>query len=195
MRRNLEKEHLLKLTLAAYKVTAIFPVRKDGEDLGHRINELADRVLRLAEHNGCAPPGGAPNGDIYRYIGEIMELFDEAEEKNLADQRNFLVLRREYAGYLAEPSFYNLAQPSNRGKTVENSDEHRQDKIIKAINGSGKVKIGELVSLFPGLNRRTVLRDLDKLCQTGVMVRNGNGRGAYYVKNWHKCDIPQEMSQ
>lgn len=161
MRQNSAKEHLLKLTSAVYRVTALFPV---GEELGLKIRESADRVLN-----------GAP-------VDEILGLLDLAEKKNWIDPRNFLVLRREYD---------KMRPRDDSGKTVDSSNNYRQDKIIETINENGKVRIGELVGFFPGLNRRTILRDLDKLCQTGVAIRNGNGRGAYYIRNGHNATMSQ----
>lgn len=165
----------MKLTLAVYKVIALFPI---GEDLGMKIRESADKILADLLLNRPT--------DLFE---QLDNLFSLAEEKHWVDSRNFLVLRREY-----DRIRLSFEASRTSGKTVDNSNNHRHDKIIEAINGNGKVKIGEIVSLFPGLNRRTVLRDLDKLCQTGVMVRSGNGRGAYYIKNGHKCDTTLTIS-
>lgn len=173
MRRYSEIEHLLKLTLAVYRVTAIFPA---GEELAPKIRESAYKIL-------CGE-------NTFLYIKEISGLFGLAEQKNLVDSRNFLVLRREYNKIRQAPEICTTSE-----KTVENPfskndqndhNNHRQEKILEVMNGNGMVKIGELIKLFPGINRRTVLRDLDKLCQVGATVRNGNGRGAHYVKNGHE---------
>ena len=162
MRHGPEKERLLKLTLAVYNVTAIFPIGEEGDNLGSKIRQLADKILvKLSSDK----------------IDEIFKLFDQAEKKNLVDPRNFLVLKREYEA---------IRQPIGIGeKQKEKSNGNRNSKIIEAVNGSGMVKIGDLLRMLLGVNRRTVLRDLDKLCQTGIMIRNGNGRGAYYAK----CDM------
>src|SRR3989344_5438369 len=86
MRHGLEKEHLLKLTLAAYKVTAIFPVE---EELGLKIRESADKILAGLLLNKS-------DENCSRLIKEILGLFDLAEKKNLVDSRNLAVLRSEY---------------------------------------------------------------------------------------------------
>ena len=156
MRHGPEKERLLKLTLAVYKVTAIFPIGEEGDKLGAKIRQLADRIKN--------------NENDTSYIEKILSLFDLVEKKNWVDPRNFLVLRREYE--IIRPSAYN-------------SNGNRQDRILEAINGNDTIKISDFARLLPGVNRRTILRDLDKLCQTGVMTRNGNGRGAHYAK----CDM------
>lgn len=157
---KMEIERCLKLTLAVYRVTELFP---ENEPLKFQIRESANRILAdlLCDENGS------------RHILEIKGLFDLAQNQNLVDSRNFLVLSAEYD------------KIENTGKTVENSfpkNNLRQEKILEVINGNGKIKIGNLIGLFPEINRRTVLRDLEGLCQTGVVVRNGNGRGIYYTR-------------
>jgi len=179
MRHELGKERLLKLTLAVYKVTAVFPPAEAGGDLGLEIRDLADKILANLLLN--------QNDKASSCIEEMLSLFGLAEEGKLADKRNFLVLRQEYDRILKIVSAEN-ALPG---------DNHRLEKILAALNSSnGMMKIGDLIKFFPGVNRRTVLRDLDKLCQDGFMVRNGTGRGVYYVINGqNKCDITQKMSQ
>ena len=140
------------------------------------------------------PANISNKGDLIKDIKILDGCFELADAQNWVDSRNFLVLRREYNKIkkLAEnaPIIDELTHPavskpvlSNTGKVVENSFGNRQEKILEVIGGNGGTKIGELTKFFPGVNRRTVLRDLDKLCQDGSAVRNGNGRGAYYVKN------------
>lgn len=175
MRRNLDKEHLLKLTLAVYRVTALFPA---GEELGSKIRESADSIL-------C---NSLRNENTSRSIEEVLGLFDLAEKKKWVDSRNFLVLRREY-----DATQRVSIDDKACGEAVENPlFAGRQEKILAVMDGNGTVKIGDLAKLFPGVNRRTVLRDLDKLCQIGAVVRDGNGRGAHYLKNGLNHDI---MSQ
>ncbi len=69
------------------------------------------------------------------------------------------------------------------GKTVENSfpNKDRHGEILNIMKQNGKTKIGDLTKNFPNLNRRTLLRDLDNFCQIGLVEKNGNGRGVYYI--------------
>lgn len=162
MRQSLDKERLLKLTLAVYKVTALFPV---AEELGLKMRESADNILANL----------LSDEDASRYIGNILGLLNAAEKRNWVDARNFQVLRIEYG---------KMQQVPPTKEPVENSLlAGRQEKILAVMASNGMVKIGDLIKVFPDVNRRTVLRDLDKLCQVGVAVKNGKGRGAHYVKN------------
>lgn len=215
MQRYLEIEHLLKLSSAVYRVTELFP---ETEPLKFQIREsankiLADLLLNQPITGGVGrigyPQVSGERSDLAdlllnktdesnsRQISEIFGLFDLVREKNWVDPRNFLVLKQEY-----DKIRQSAVIGENSGKTVENSfshngkngrngngqNGHRQEKILEVMN-NGMVKIGDLIKMFPGINRRTVLRDLDKLCQAGSAVRNGNGRGAHYIKNGHNHDM------
>jgi len=170
----MSKEFYIRLTLGVYKVSQLFPER---EPLKTDLRELADEILSgllCNNYKKCS-----------KNIGLIQELFDSAEDRGLADPRNFLVLRREYARVAKLIEGKNIGT----GKTVENSSGNgrgkgRQEAILTIIKTNNKLKIGDLTKSFPGVNRRTILRDLDVFCQSGLIIRNGSGRGACYtIKN------------
>lgn len=174
----MEKEYYLKLTLAVYRVTDLFP---EKEALRPLIRETADKVLVDLLNN--------QNKNGSRSVENLISYFDLAEAQNWLDPRNFLVLRREYnkIGKLIghKPICHNT------GKTVEKLSksnfskrlaEDRREKILKILRENGKVKTGDLTKSFPELNRRTLLRDLESFSRNGFIVRNGNGRGVYYIR-------------
>lgn len=161
MRQSLDKERLLKLTLAVYKVAAIFPA---GEELSQKIRESADKILSAKTDENRS-----------RLIDEILKLFDLAEKKNWVDPRNFSILRREYAPYSTESSY--------RENLTQSSNGNRRERMVALLSSNGAVKISDFARVLPGINRRTILRDLDELYQDGTIIRNGHGRGVYYVKN------------
>ncbi len=162
------KELYLGLTLGVYKVSQLFP---DKESLKTDLRKLADEILvslLCGNHQGCS-----------ENIKLIQKLIDLAESRGLADSRNFLVLRREYAKV---SGLIEVENPSGNGKNSERSE--RQEVILGILKNNGKVKIGDLVKSFPDINRRTILRDMGAFCQSGVAERNGSGRGACYtIKN------------
>ena len=176
-------EFYIGLTLGVYRVSQLFPKKKS---LKTDLRELADEILvslLCDNQKGCS-----------ENIKLIQKLFDLAESRGLADPRNFLVLRREYAkvsGLIEDMGV-------DAGKPVENSssdkkNRKRQGVILTILKDNGKVKMSDLAKSFPGLNRRTLLRDMGVFCQTGVIKRNGNGRGACYtIKN---ATLYKEMSQ
>lgn len=56
----------------------------------------------------------------------------------------------------------------------------RQQKILKLLQEKREIQIGQLAKDFPEVSRRTLLRDLEKLSQLGVVKKKGSGRGAHY---------------
>lgn len=161
----IDRNFYQKLALAVYGVTDFFP---EKEPLRFHIREQADKILANLASANPHPENIGNKEDLLKDIRILYGYFDLAIMQNWVDPRNFSVLKREY-GRVRE--------------LFEKPLGNRQDKILEAVDGNGMVKIGDIIKLIPGVNRRTVLRDLDKLCQTGAMVRNGNGRGAHYVKN------------
>ena len=166
----MSREFYIRLTLGVYQVGQLFP---EKEPLKTDLKDLADEILvslLCDKYQGCS-----------ENIKLIQNLFNLAESRGLADPRNFLVLRREYArvSELIED------MGADAGKTVENSSKNtknkkRQGVILGILKNNGKVRIGDLAKSFPHINRRTILRDLESFCQTGVIERNGSGRGACY---------------
>ena len=196
MRLNYDIEHVLRLTLAVYRVIELFP--EEGKKLKSQIRESANYILAdlfldqptLRERDMATysvlptRPSGSPHPNPFvrshitlsNQIEKIMGLFDLAEGKNWVNPKNFLVLKREYQKI--------EERIKSSGKTVENSfpkNNHRQEKILEVVKGNSQTKMGDLVKFFPGVNRRTVLRDLERFSRLGVLARNGSGRGAYYV--------------
>lgn len=149
-------EFYLKLTLAVHQVTGLFP--EEGEELKSQIQEAANRVLAdlLCGKNNPR-----------RVTESLMQFFDLAQAKNWVNPKNFEVLRREY-GKIERPA------PVIAG---------RKEKILKALAGNGKTRLRDLIKVFPDINRRTLIRDLDEFTKTGLIVRNGGGRGVHYVAN------------
>ena len=166
----MSKEFYIRLILGVYKVSQLFP---DNEPLKTDLRELADEILVSLL---CDKYQGCPEN-----IKLIQNLFNLAESRGLADPRNFLVLRREYEKVAELIEDVGVST----GKTVENSfnstkNKKRQKVILGILKNNGKMRISDLAKSFPNINRRTILRDLDSFCQTGLIERHGIGRGACY---------------
>jgi len=161
MSKYLDLEYFLKLTLAVYRVTARFP--EEGTALQEQIREAAGKVLV----DSLLDQPVRVNG--------LLELFQLAVEKDWVDPRNFLVLRKEY-GKMQGLFSGSKAKP----KTVR-FNNGRQKTIYHILKDRKKIQVKELMPSFPGISRRTLIRDLEELCQTGTIARNGNGAGTSYV--------------
>lgn len=188
----MNKPHFIKLTLAVYRVTDLFP---EGEPLKFKIRELSNDILAdliLAS----AINQGKDFEDKQRSLSrmEIMDGYlDLAQAHDWADHRNYLVLRTEYSKIKEwlDSTFQNKVQkvenpniketmPSNNSVNEIMINGGRRAKIIEHLEGNGRVQIGQLSQIFPDISRRTLVRDLDGLFRSGYIRRIGNGRAAYY---------------
>lgn len=190
----MDKDFYKKLTLAVYRVTELLP---EEEPLKRQIRELANKVLANFILTNPSANNLNIKRDLFRNIKILDSYFELAEAQNWIDSRNFLVLRREYNKMqkllenrlaLTEPT---APQGTNTGKPVEkffsksvlhrNSTQKRQERIFEAIKANGKIKVGDLIKIFPEVNRRTLIRDLEGFSRTGFIERNGSGRGTCYI--------------
>ena len=188
------KEFYIRLTLGVYKVSQLFP---EKEPLRADLRELADEILASLLCNN--------HQGLSENIKLIQNLFSLAENRGLADPRNFSVLRREYEKlgdfYVENVGKTVLARNASPARNAvstagwrsdasrENSSKNkknrkRQEAIIGILKNNSKIKVSDLTKSFPSINRRTILRDLGVFCQSGVVERSGGGRGACYtIKN------------
>ncbi|MBI2042644.1 MAG: DeoR family transcriptional regulator [Candidatus Nealsonbacteria bacterium] len=157
---NDSKEHYLKLTLAVYKVTELLP---EDELLRQQIRTSANKVLA----DLIWPNPYLTAEALGESIKELDSFLGRAQKKNLADSRNFIVLRREY-------------DRITDSVDAEKGNGTRKEQIVEIIKNKDKVRVGELIQIFPQLSRRTLIRDLEDLYKGGSIVRTGNGRGANY---------------
>jgi predicted transcriptional regulator len=170
----MSKEYYIRLTLGVYKVSQLFPKK---EPLRADLTKVADQILASLfcdNHQGCSED-----------IKLIQKLINIAESRELADPRNFLVLRREYArvNELIGEAAGGIVKPT-KSPSTNSKNKKRQEVILDILKNNGKIKMSDLAKSFPDINRRTILRDLGTFCQSGVVERNGSGRGACYnIKN------------
>lgn len=65
-----------------------------------------------------------------------------------------------------------------RGQKVLLSE--RQIKIVEYISENTRARMGELKELFPMVSDDTILRELQALCEQGIIKKHGRTKGAYY---------------
>ena len=152
----------IKLTLAVYRVTELFP---EQTALKSDIRGLANKILVGLINNNYE------NGS--RDINEIKGLFELSEAKNWVDSRNFSVLRREYN---------KIEELVGAGKTVEKplTTQERKEMILEVLKEKKMVRAKELAQNFPQISKRTIIRDIEELYRSGAVVRVGNGRASCY---------------
>jgi len=174
----MDRDYLIKLTLAVYKVTNVFP---DKEPLKFLIREkanqvLADFILKSKEKN------------IQENIDVLNGYFGIAEKQNWVDELNFLVLKREYNEIIGELED-KIDKVEKISKKTKPSNPHpdpillnnRCEKILDVLKEKEKAQIWEFKKVFPEVTKRTLRRDFEFLLKQRLVVRAGENNNVYYM--------------
>lgn len=174
------REYLVKLTCAVYKVTDGFP---ENEPLKFKIREIAAQVLAdiILIQNKIGREQFSANIDI------LTAYFDLAKSQNWVDSKNFLILQQKYNKIKKEllESSESNQKPSQSfaklrlGSENQNLSE-RQKKILQILKKREKAQVGELQKTFSDVSKRTLRRDLDDLLGQGLVDRVGQWNEIYY---------------
>jgi len=194
-----EKDELLKLTLAVYRVTDRFP---ENEPLKYSIRETAGRIFNFAVSSQNGGPGRLQSDfellQTYLFIAKI---------QNWVAERNFLALEKEYDKVkqsFCAGSVKPLCEKCNgkngikaekreivkqeNGKTAKRDfpvmpPYERKQKISDIIKEREKIALRELLASFPEMSKRTLIRDLENLIKEEHIKKEGNGRHVIYMPN------------
>ncbi|MBU3964580.1 DeoR family transcriptional regulator [Patescibacteria group bacterium] len=197
------KEDTIRLTVAVYQVTGIFP---ENEPLIAQIRQKANNVLAdfiCLRMN----PGNKKN--ISKGIEVLFAYFSIAEKQNWIDSKNFLVLRREYSKILdfirslpenpvkiarkevkiiEKTSYPQVTVDKRVDKQVDKKQENRnvsrassnpsvrQKQVLELIKTKNQLSLSEIKSMFSSLSSRTLRRDLSSLVDKGAIDRIREGR-------------------
>jgi len=189
----MDKDQYIKLTFALFRVLELLPEKETKQRIEESAKNIlaglillsyGNPILSFSQRESITP-------QILKEIAKLTSYFDSAESSQRINPQNFLVLKKEYdkisqelKSKLLSPEFGIRKQEDRSASNNRINSGLRKEKILNISNGSGKVKVGDLLKVFPQLNRRTLLRDLESLVQIGSMERKGNGRGTcYYAIN------------
>jgi len=176
----MNQDYLIKLCLAVYKVTGIFPKE---EPLKFLIREKANQIL--ADLLSKEKPG-----KIKKDIELINGYFEIAEKQNWVDELNFLVLRREYAKIKGEEEeglkskkgsvspIIGQKKPKPVGRQGNLSE--RCGKILEILRQKERAQVWEFKKIFPEVTKRTLRRDFEFLLKQGLVERAGEDNNIYY---------------
>lgn len=184
----MDRDYLIKLTLAVYKVTKIFPSKEPLKFLiREKVNQiLADFILKNKVQN------------IKENIDVLNSYFGIAEKQNWVDQLNFLVLKREYNEIREE-----LEDKTDKTdktdkieikegiikKSLKSPNPHpdpillnnRCEKILEVLKEKEKAQIWEFKKVFPEVTKRTLRRDFEFLLKQRLVIRAGENNNVYYM--------------
>ncbi|MBU4142781.1 DeoR family transcriptional regulator [Patescibacteria group bacterium] len=195
----------LNLSLAIYRVTAIFP---QGEVLVGQLRELGNEIAGdLAEENFA---------DVENKINRLKIYFAVAKAQNWVKPMNWSILDFEYYKLRQEVIFElgdrGLTQRGNsadlRGEEKEPSimshnievrkkpvfpkaaplvqagSNSRQSKILDSLNKKGFLKMSDLIPLFKNnISERTLRNELQAMVASGLIKKRGVNKSTEYYKS------------
>jgi len=187
-----DKEDIIELTVALYRVTARFP---ENEALSRKIREKANDVLvDFIYLNPSFNAQAVENVRISKDIEILLALFSVAESQNWVNKKNFAVLRREYSQIREEIKNFipkktqkstKIAKKDKKTEIIRETEEKkaltkgpsaRQKKIVELIESKGKVSLAEFREIFSYFSPRTLRRDLKNLVNKGVIRKIRTGK-------------------
>lgn len=203
----MEKDRIIKLTNALYKVTSLFPeketlsisMRKKGNLILSFLIILDNKELSLGSEelrNFCIK--------CRRNVEILLSYFEIAETQNWINPKNFEILKSQYAEILSHIENIKIVE----NKVVEKESIHKkidkkkeevvevkkeekpnftltqiQEKVITILQGNGKMKPSDINQFFPDMNPRSIRREIQDLKSRGIVVSNGSGRKTFYEMN------------
>jgi len=201
----MEKDRIIKLTTALYKVTSLFP---EKETLSISIRKKGNLILSflVIVNNKDLVLGNEELKDFSlkcrRSVEILLSYFEIAESQNWINPKNFEILKNQYKEILNELESIKIVEKKNVEKEVKKSEKKKeeivevkkeekpkftlsqiQEKVVTILQGNGKMKPCDINQFFPDLNPRSVRRELQDLKSRGIVISNGAGKKTFYEMN------------
>lgn len=191
---------MLKITMAVYRVTNLFPGK---EPLKYDIRAAANRIL------AC----GLAGEEIREELETLKTYFVIAKAQSWVAENNFMVLEQEYEKLSNAKPVLAEEKSATDAKNIKNqsvaagnpkkensngypSPQDRKKKIAETIHKEEKIALRDLMQNFPGVHRRTLIRDLESLVRESVVKKEGNGKRTLYLPNGHReLLVPQVYAE
>ena len=190
---SVEKDYLIKLCLAVYKVTELFP---EKESLKFFSRERANRVLADSILFFSKNPISLTKEQEKRFSEEILGnikvlqgYFEVAENQNWVKKENFLVLKKEYdkiekeinKGFSKKESSDIIKKEEVPSQiSFDKLKKGRYKRILEIIKEKKEAQVRDLKEIFPQISKRTIRRDFDYLLRKGLVERVGDKNRTLY---------------
>jgi DNA-binding transcriptional ArsR family regulator len=187
----MDKEYFIQLTKNLYHLTLLFPKK---EPLRYKMRELVDEILAnlLSILEGNFHKSGNFVVEIEKDLEVLDSYFEVAIDQNWVRPEDVLEIQKEYSNIKEEiesvekeertipilPILGNINK-----KPVESDNDfinERQQKILDILREKGKTQVGQLVSVFPQISKRTLRRDFRSLLKRGLIERIGEKNYTFY---------------
>ena len=190
---SVEKDYLIKLCLAVYKVSELFP---EKESLKFFLRERANRVLADSILFFSKNPVSLTKEQEKRFSEEILGnikvlqgYFEVAENQNWVKKENFLVLKKEYdkiekeinKGFSKKESSDIIKKEEVPSQiSLDKIKKGRYKKILEILGEKKEAQVRDLKEIFPQISKRTIRRDFDYLLRKGLVERVGDKNRTLY---------------
>jgi len=124
---------------------------------------------------------------------EVLDTYFEiAKDQNWVSPDDILEIQKEYSNIREEIEKVKKEEEKNpqpeikenpeKEKVAERNDiiNERQQKILEILREKGRAQVGQLVSVFPQVSKRTLRRDFRFLLKRGLIERIGEKNYTFY---------------
>jgi len=187
----MEKEYFIQLTKGVYHLTLLFPKK---EPLRYKMRELAAEILAnlILILKGNFHKSGNLVAEIENDL-EVFDIFFEiAKDQNWVSPEDVLEIQKEYSNIKEEIEKAKTEEENNSQPEIKENPEkekviggediinERQEKILEFLREKGRAQVGQLVSVFPQISKRTLRRDFRFLLKRGLIERIGEKNYTFY---------------
>ncbi len=184
----MDKDYLIKLTFGIHQTSQNWP---EDNFLKFKIRSLANEILTDFILFFYGNSDGYLRTKILREIQEIQEDLAQIRAQKLIDRNNFLLFQKEYNNIkkkLEDLKPFQETKKAEEKKEILSSQilsketlSGRQRKILNILNEKEKVQVQDLQKFFPGISKRTLRRDLERLLKRGSVKRWGEWNKVFYT--------------
>ena len=187
----MDKSFLVQITNELYRLTLLFPKK---EPLRYKLRELAAEVLAnliLILKGNFHRSSNLVEG-IENDLEVLDTYFEIAKDQNWVSPDDILEIQKEYSNIREEIEKVKKEEEKNpqpeikenpeKEKVAERNDiiNERQQKILEILREKGRAQVGQLVSVFPQVSKRTLRRDFRFLLKRGLIERIGEKNYTFY---------------
>lgn len=187
----MDKEYFIQLAKNLYHLTLLFPKK---EPLRYKMRELAGEILAnlILILKGNFHKSGNLVAEIEKNLEILDGYFEVAIDQNWVRPEDVLEIQKEYINIKEEIEKVKIEEENNpqpeikenleKEKVIEGNDiiNERQQKILDILRVRGKIQVGQLVSVFPQISKRTLRRDFRSLLKKGLIERIGEKNYTFY---------------